>query len=316
MSQSNVTSAARRVPLKRPWAVAMLGLATLAAWGAAGSAAALTLDQIRTQGKIRLGYQAEARPFSFKDEAGKPEGFSVTLCQIAAEEIKTKLGAPEIPIEWVPVTPEEAVGSVQSGEVDLLCGAVSVTLASRAKFSFSIPIYPGGIGAVLRVDGALALRDALEKKPDTGPFWRASPARLLSKKTFAVVKGSYAERWLAEKMSYFQIDSAILPVDSYDAGIAALEGGSADAFFGNRAVIVETAGNQMANGSLVALGRNFTNEPVAIAMPLNSDELRLAVDSALSREIQSSEFRDLYIKWFGVPDPATLQFYIFSALAE
>ncbi len=296
-----------RIRARHILAAAVLGLI-------ASPSQALTLDQIRTQGKLRLGYQVDARPFSFKDEAGKPAGFSVTLCQAVADEIKTKISAPDLAVEWVPVTPDMAVQAMQQGQVDLLCGSAAETLASRAVVSFSIPIFPGGTGAVLSADGARALRDALEGKPETGPIWRAAPARLLTKKIFAVVKGSVAEAWLKDKISQFRIDSSILPVASYAEGIDAVGNGSANAFFGNRSVIVETAGARLNDGSLVALGRNFTNEPLAIAMPLDSDGLRLAVDTALSRQILSIDFRELYIKWFGLPDQATQQFYSFSAL--
>ena len=34
-------------------------------------AAAGTLERIRTAGKLTLGYRADARPFSYKDESGK-----------------------------------------------------------------------------------------------------------------------------------------------------------------------------------------------------------------------------------------------------
>lgn len=309
MALSNIMALLRRIRPRHILAALMLGLI-------ASPAQALTLDQIRAQGKLRLGYQEDAKPFSFKDSSGTPAGFTVTLCEMAADEIRTRLSAPDLAVEWVPVTPDTAVQAIQQGQVDLLCGATSVTLASRAQFSFSIPVFPGGIGAVLSADGARALSDALEGKPDTGPFWRASPARLLSRKTFAVVKGTVAEAWLKDKIGQFQIDSVILPVDGYQAGLDAVSNGSANAFFGTRSVIVETAGDRLANGSLVALARNFTNEPLAIGMPLDSDGLRLAVDTALSRGIQSSDFRALYIKWFGVPDPATMQFYGFAALPE
>ncbi len=316
MTISTLMSETGRRRTRQFIAVAMLSLSSLAVSGLAAPLQALTLDQIKTQGKLRLGYQEDAKPFSFKDASGNPAGFTVTLCQMVAEEIRTKLAVPDLPVEWVPVAPDTAIQSIQSGQVDLLCGAASETLASRTQFSFSIPVFPGGTGAILSADGARALRDALEGKPDTGPFWRASPARLLSKKIFAVVNGSAAEVWLKDKVAQFQIDSSILPVDSYAAGVAAVSGGAANAFFGNRSVIAETAGDQLINGSLVALARNFTNEPIAIAMPLDSDGLRLAVDTALSRELLSSEFRDLYVKWFGVPDAATMQFYSFAALHE
>jgi len=38
-------------------------------------AAAATLDRIRETGRIKFGYLVDARPFSFQNAAGDPEGY-------------------------------------------------------------------------------------------------------------------------------------------------------------------------------------------------------------------------------------------------
>ena len=111
--------------------------------------AAATLDRIRQSGKIALGYQADAQPFSYRDESGNPSGYSIALCQAVADGLKANLGLTNLSIEWVPVTVEERFSAVQQGKVDLLCGAETETLARRKDVSFSLPIYPSGIGALL-----------------------------------------------------------------------------------------------------------------------------------------------------------------------
>src|SRR6476660_2686649 len=71
--------------------------------GMAPAAKSDTLDKIKTAGKVVLGYRDDARPFAFKDESGKPDGFSVALCQKIAEDLKTALGMPNLMVEWSPV---------------------------------------------------------------------------------------------------------------------------------------------------------------------------------------------------------------------
>ena len=46
----------------------------------------------------------------------------------------------------------ERFDAIKLAQVDLLCGADTVTLARRADVAFSIPIFPGGIGALTRAD--------------------------------------------------------------------------------------------------------------------------------------------------------------------
>ena len=76
-------------------------------------ASAATLDRIRESGSIKLGYLADARPFSFRNEAGAAEGYAVTLCQQVADQVKKGLALPSLSVEWVPVTPDNRLSDVQ-----------------------------------------------------------------------------------------------------------------------------------------------------------------------------------------------------------
>src|SRR5262249_23377204 len=87
--------------------IATLGIAVLAtSLLPAPAAAAGTLDRIRQAGKIELGFREDARPFSYKDEAGKAAGYSIALCEKIADDVKTELGLPSLTVDWVPVTLE------------------------------------------------------------------------------------------------------------------------------------------------------------------------------------------------------------------
>ena len=127
----------------------------------ATTAAAAVLDRVRQASKLTLGYRTDARPFSYRDEQGNAAGYSVVLCQKIAEQIKLDLGLSTLSVQWVPVTVEDRFRAVEEGKIDLLCGAASATLARRKEVAFSIPIFPGGIGALLRSDSNLGLRDVL-----------------------------------------------------------------------------------------------------------------------------------------------------------
>ena len=280
-------------------------------------AAAGTLDRIRSSGKIALGYRADARPLSYRDESGAAAGYSVALCQKIADQLKADLKLPALKTEWVPVTLSDRFAAVQQGKVDLLCAADSVTLARRADVSFSIPIYPSGIGAVLRADAPAALRDLLaEGHAPAHPLWRGSPAQtLLESVTFSVVGGTTSESWLAQRLKGFEIEASIVPVGSYEAGIKAALGSRFVVFFGDRAILL-SATRDTSSKNLVVLDRLFTNEPIALGVARDNDDFRLIVDRTLSRLYASPEFRDLYAKWFGRLDESMAAFFRQSALPE
>jgi putrescine:ornithine antiporter len=278
----------------------------------ANPADAASLDRIREAGKLTLGYRVDARPFSYQDASGQPTGYSVALCQGVAEEIKTELGLAEMTVDWIPVTVSDSFGMVAEGKVDLLCGAAR-TLTRREQVSFSIPIFAGGIGAILRTQGTAPLQDVLLGRPPSGPIWRASPARILESKTFSVVKGSSAESWLSERLDNFQLTANVVPVENYDAGVEGVLNGDSNVFFGERSILLETAAER---SGLTVLDRLFTDEPIALAIERNDDDFRLVVDRALSRIFRSEDFRDLYAKWFGAPDASVTTFFRQSALPE
>lgn len=288
---------------------AVLGLAL------ALPATAATLDRIRQTGKLMVGFRADARPFSFL-EGADPSGFSVDLCKAVAEEVKAQAGIANLSIEWVPVTVENRFEAVKQGQVDLLCGSDTATLTRREEVSFSLPIFPSGIAAILRSDSAPALRDVLLGRPQTGPIWRASPARILQGKTFAAVKGTTGETWLNDRINDFQLTATVVPADSYQAGVQLVLDRGADVFFGDRAIVAEALADETVAQNLIVLDRLFTFEPIALGLARNDDDFRLVVDRALSKTFRTPEFRNEYAKWFGTPDESVVTFYRQSTLPD
>lgn len=279
-------------------------------------ATAGTLERVRETGRITLGYRADAQPFAYRDESGKATGYSVALCEKIAEQVKAELGLAALAVAWVPVTLEDRFVAVQQGRIDLLCGASTATLARMKEVSFSIPIFPGGIGALLRADAPAGLKDVLSGRPPSGPIWRGNPAQVLQAKTFSVVAGTTSEKWLAERLDTLRIDARVAPVPDYEAGIRRVLDRSSDVFFGERAIVLDAARRGPSGRNLIVLDRQFTYEPIALAFQRGDEDLRVVVDGTLSRLYASKEFGDLYANWFGKPDPETRTFFRWSARPE
>src|SRR5258705_4030611 len=273
------------------------------------------LSRIRETGRITFGYRADARPFSFRDDAGNAAGYSIALCQKIADQAKTDLQLPALMIRWVPVEAGSRFRALQDGQVDLLCGADTVTLARRAEVAFSIPVFPGGIGAVVRSDTPARLRDVLEgRNPQFHPTWRAAATQLLQSRDFSVVSGTTADAWLAGRMKDLDIVAAVAPVTSYGSGIERLIDRRSDVLFGERAILLEAAKRQ--GRGLVVLDRLFTYEPLALALARGDEDFRLLVDRALSTAYRSGEIGSLYATSFGEPDESALTFFRPNALPE
>jgi polar amino acid transport system substrate-binding protein len=283
---------------------------------AAVPASAATLDRIRETGSIKLGYLADARPFSFKNDAGTADGYSVALCQQVADQVKKELAQPGLKVEWVPVTFENRLSDVQQGGIDLLCAPTSATLARRQDVSFSIPIFAGGNRAVLRADAPAALREALAESRSTKAVWRGSPAaKVLKGTSFAVVSGTTSEKWLEGRRSALQVDARIVTVADYRSGLQQLLDGKVDVFFGERSVVLG-AMSDSEREDLVVLDRLFTHEPLALAMARGDEDFRLLVDRSLSELYASDEFSQLYKRWHGEFDDKSRMYFVWNTPGE
>jgi polar amino acid transport system substrate-binding protein len=284
-------------------------LVTALVLAAALPASATTIDRIKETGLINFGYFADARPFTSSDAGGKPEGFGIELCQQIADRAKTTLEVPQLQVKWVPVTKADYLSQIQAGSVDLLCTPINQTLERRADVSFSIPVFPGGIRAVMREDAARSLRDALNETPASRTLWRGSPAvKILGKKSFGVVAGTTSENWLAGKINTFKIDSKAVPVANYQEGIKKLLDGKIDVFFGDRSLVLG-AMDVEAGKKLVVLDRFLTFERYEFALARGDEDFRLLVDRILSETYAAPGFGDEFVKWFGEYDAKTRFFY-------
>jgi len=296
-------------------AVALLAAAPITL--AQAPRAAGSLDRIRDTGRIALGYRADTRPFAYKNESGQAAGYSVSLCQKVADSVKSQLKLNALAVNWVAVTSDERFQALQDGRIDLLCGADTETLARRADVAFSLPIFPGGIGALVRSDAPARLKEVLAGHGQTyRPTWRASASQVLQARAFSAVAGTTGETWLRERIDELQIVAGRSSVSSYDAGIQALLDRKSDVLFGERAILMDAARRHPSARDLMMIDRLFTYEPLALAMARGDEDFRLAVDRALSQLYRSGAIGGLYTSSFGEPDENALTFFRWNALPE
>lgn len=169
----------------------------------------------------------------------------------------------------------------------------------------------------MRADAPVRLRDVLAGRGQTfQPTWRASASAVLQAKSFAEVQGTRSEKWLDDRIRDLQVLTTVTPVSSYDAGVQALLDRRSDAFFGERAILLDLAKQHSAARDLTTIDRLFTYEPVALPLARDDESFRLLVDRAISRFNRSGKLGGLYTKWFGEPDDSTLAFFRWNTLPE
>jgi ABC-type amino acid transport substrate-binding protein len=276
-----------------------------------------TLDRIRATGRMRLGYRLDARPLSYRDESGQPAGYSVELCRRIEAAVKQEPGLAATNVEWVPVTSDARFDALAGGQVALLCGAETETLGRRAGMSFSLPTFPGGIGVLVRSDAPVRLLQVLSGRGQIfRPTWRASATQVLQARAFSAIAGTTSGSWLNQRIQELQVIADVRLVGGFDAGVQAVLERKSDAFFAERAVLLDAARRHPSARDLTVVPRQFTYEPLALAFERGDEDFRLFVDRVLSRLYTSGEFGELFTKWFGEPDEPTLTFFRWNVLPD
>ena len=270
-------------------------------------------DRLRGGGALRLGFRTDTRPFAYRDSTGRPVGYSISLCERIAAAAKREFGLAALPLEWVPLAVESRFQTLALGKVDVICGAETETLARREEASFSIPIFPGGIGVLVRADAG-RLKEVLSGRQIAQPIWRAAATRTLQARAFSIVEGTTSERWLTARMRELEVIANVTTVKTYDDGVQGVVERRSDAFFGERAILLGVARRHAHTDTVAVLDRQFTYERLGLALRRGDEPFRLLVDRALSQLYLSGEIVSLYAGSFGEPDSNALAFFEWNTL--
>jgi len=286
----------------------MLRLPTIALVLFALSAAVLadspTLTRIADTGEFRIGYVPDAAPLSFVDSEGKVSGYSIELCRQIASAIRFDLGLEKIDIRFVPlVTMEERINAVQNHDVDIECGATTVTLSRRERVDFTLMTFITG-SAIL----------SLKKKP-------IETVDQLDKKRIAVVAGTTTEDVIRRVAEVNEFRLKVTPVGTHDEGIQLLNDGKVDGYASDRAMLIGQVFRNAAAADRYSMMRSALSfEPYAFMIVRGDTEFRLAADRALAALYRTARIRRIYHDWFGrygePLSPIVEAMYQFQAVGE
>ncbi len=261
-----------------------LGLAALILAMPLGTSAqtADTLLQIEQTGTMRIGYRSSEPPMSFVGEDGKPAGYSIDVCTRISTAVKGQLDAPDMAVEFVPVTAEDRFAALVDNRIDILCGSTTKTHSRSKLVDFTQLTFVTGASL-------LALRDA----------GIGGMADLQGKKV-AVVSGTTTIETVRAVLRRSLTDAEVVPVGSAADGLQAVRDGAVDAYSSDQVVLIGLM-LTAADGERFVISRElFSFEPFALAVRRDDADFRLIADRVLSHLYRSGQIEQIYGKWFGV----------------
>lgn len=278
-----------RKPAVREWALA-LGAALLVALSPAALAQPLeepparalsgVLKRIKEAGVVRIGYRAEAVPFSYAGPGGEPLGYSIDLCQAIVSEISDAVGSVRLRVEYRRVTPEDRFAQVAQGRVDLECGSSSNTAARRETVAFSPTLFVAGTKLLVKRGAAVrSVRDL--------------PGRRV-----AVVRGTSNEEAVRQLAAAPGRGFGVVVAESYDHAIAKLAAGEVDALAADDVLLAGYVAGKGRRAQFAIVGGLLSYEPFGIAFAKGDAPLAAAVDAAFRRLATTREIRWIYDRWF------------------
>lgn len=168
------------------------------------TAKARTLEEIKKDGKIRIGVFSDKNPFGYVDENGKVQGYDIYFAKRIAKDL---LGS-EDTVEFVYVEAASRVEYLQSGKVDITLANFTVTEERSEKVDFALPYMKVALGVVSPDSELIKSVDDLDGK------------------NLIVVKGTTAETYFSENYPNVKLTK----FDEYQEAYDALADGRGDAF--------------------------------------------------------------------------------------
>jgi len=280
---------------------AMIVLILTSALALPAAAQTGTLEKIRKQGAITMGYLEGSAPFSSTDASKQPQGYSIELCRAIASGIRAQLKLDSLETRWVLLTIQNRLEAVKSGRVDIECSTTTWTLGRQADVDFSLITFVDGGSILTRVES------------DAGRLSDFNGKRI------AVITGTTTEKVLKETLARRAVKASVATVKTREEGLRLLDQRKVDGFASDRIVLIGIVLTSKTQGAFKLLEEDFSVEPYALAIPRGDHEFRLAVNRALARLYRTGEIQKIYEQWLGRLGPPSVllsAMYFIQGLSE
>ncbi|WP_428665442.1 amino acid ABC transporter substrate-binding protein [Reyranella sp.] len=266
-----------------------------------------TLANIKRTHTVRLGHREASPPFSYLDRANRPIGYSLDLCKAIVDEIGIEIGAVDLRIVYVKVTPETRIPAVLNNKIDIECGATTASPDRARRVAFSPMMYVAG--TKLMVPNGSAVSGIAD----------------LRGKTIVVTSGTTNERAIEIVNKQLSLGLAIIATTDHEQSYQLLSDGMAQAFATDDILLYGLIARHEAQDRFEVVGEFLSYDPYGIMYRKNEPQLAAVVERTFRKLATNRDLVPLYQKWLmdrlptgerlGVPMSAELE-YSFKRLED
>jgi len=266
--------------------VASGGVALLALMLATGAAAQTseglspTLSAIKNSHVVHLGYRESSPPFSFLDQANRPIGYSLELCEAVVDEIGVEVDDPDLKIEYVKVTSDDRIQAVLQNKIDLECGSTTANAERARQVAFSPLMFVAG--TKLMVPKASNVKSVADLKG----------------KTVVVTKGTTNEQAMHNADKKFTLGLNVITAGDHEQSYQTLVDGKADAFATDDILLYGLIARHKSQDKFRITGDYLSYDPYGIMFRKGEAQLSAVVERTFRKLGSNHDLVPLYNKWF------------------
>lgn len=260
--------------------VALLGVAWAATTTIAGAQELYgTLKKIKDSGAIIIGHNEDSPPFASFDANGKPQGYSIDICNKIAEAVKTELKLDSLNVKFQAVNGQTRTPLLVNGTVDLVCATTTNTFSRQKQVDFLNTMFVTGNRLLVRRDsGVKEIED-------------------LKGKVVSANQGTTNEKVLNELNQKLNLGIKILSTKDQPQAWAALESDRTDAHMTDAVVEYGLIAKAKDPGQYMVTGRLLSFDPYAIVIRRDDSAFRSLGNRVLADLYRSGEWEKIYAKW-------------------
>src|ERR1700676_4296087 len=235
---------------------------------------------IKASHVVHLGYRESSPPFSFLDQANRPIGYSLELCEAIVEEIGVEVDDPNLKIDYVKVTSDDRIPAVVQGKIGLESGSPPANAERAKQVAFSPLMFVAGTKLMVPKDSTI------------------SAPKDLQGKTVVVTKGTTNEQALHALDKKFTLGLNIVVSPDHEQSYQMLVDGKADAFATDDILLYGLIARHKAQDKFRVTGDYLSYDPYGIMFRKGEPQLAAVVERAFRKLGSNRDLIPLYNKWF------------------
>jgi glutamate/aspartate transport system substrate-binding protein len=239
-----------------------------------------TLANIKLTHVVRLGYRESSPPFSFLDQANRPIGYSLELCEAIVDEIGVEVDDPNLKIDYIKVTSDDRIPAVVQNKIDLECGSTTANAERARQVAFSPLMFVAG--TKLMVPKASTI----------------SAPKDLQGKTVVVTKGTTNEQAMHALDKKFALGLNIVVSPDHEQSYQMLVDGKADAFATDDILLYGLIARHKSQDKFRVTGDYLSYDPYGIMFRKGEPQLTAVVERTFRKLATNHDLIPLYNKWF------------------